>query len=50
MDHTGRSGEGDARDMSAADYKYQAYDAEGKVQTGQVNAESEREALKILQG
>lgn len=36
--------------MSAAYYKYQAYDAEGKVQTGQVNAESEREALKILQG
>ncbi len=36
--------------MSAAYYNYQAYDANGKVQTGQINAESEREALKILQG
>lgn len=36
--------------MSAAYYRYQAYDAQGKVLTGQVNAESEREALKILQG
>lgn len=36
--------------MSAAYYRYQAYDAEGNVLTGQVNAESEREALKILQG
>lgn len=36
--------------MSAAYYQYQAYDAQGNVQTGQVNAESEREALKILQG
>lgn len=36
--------------MSAAYYTYQAYDAQGKVQTGQVNAESEREAIKILQG
>ncbi|MDP1933008.1 MAG: type II secretion system F family protein [Gammaproteobacteria bacterium] len=36
--------------MSAAYYNYQAYDADGKVQTGQINAESEREALKILQG
>jgi general secretion pathway protein F len=35
--------------MSAAYYTYQAYDAQGKVQTGQVNAESEREAIKILQ-
>ncbi len=35
--------------MSAAYYKYQAYDALGKIQTGQINAESEREALKILQ-
>ncbi|MDX1491387.1 MAG: type II secretion system F family protein [Pseudohongiellaceae bacterium] len=35
--------------MSAAYYKYQAYDAQGKVQTGQVNAESERDALRILQ-
>tara|TARA_R110002167_G_scaffold119582_2_gene296930 strand:+ start:286 stop:1494 length:1209 start_codon:yes stop_codon:yes gene_type:complete len=36
--------------MSAAYYQYQAYDAKGNVLTGQVNAESEREALKILQG
>jgi general secretion pathway protein F len=36
--------------MSAGYYKYQAYDALGKIQTGQINAESEREALKILQG
>ena len=36
--------------MSAAYYRYQAYDAQGNVMTGQVNAESEREALKILQG
>ncbi|OGT73504.1 MAG: hypothetical protein A3H44_06640 [Gammaproteobacteria bacterium RIFCSPLOWO2_02_FULL_57_10] len=36
--------------MSAAYYNYQAYDANGNVQTGQINAESEREALKILQG
>lgn len=36
--------------MSAGYYRYQAYDAQGNVQTGQINAESEREALKILQG
>lgn len=36
--------------MSAAYYLYQAYDSLGKVQTGQINAESEREAIKILQG
>ena len=36
--------------MSALYYKYQAYDADGKVQSGQLNAESEREAVKILQG
>ncbi len=36
--------------MSAAYYRYQAYDVQGNVLTGQVNAESEREALKILQG
>ncbi len=36
--------------MSAAFYRYQAFDAKGNMQTGQVNAESEREALKILQG
>ncbi|SUZ79830.1 uncharacterized protein METZ01_LOCUS32684 [marine metagenome] len=31
-------------------FKYQAFDTEGKVQTGQLNAESEREAIRILQG
>ena len=36
--------------MSALYFKYQAFDAEGKVQTGQLNAESEREAIRILQG
>lgn len=36
--------------MSALYFKYQAFDAEGKVETGQLNAESEREALRILQG
>jgi general secretion pathway protein F len=36
--------------MSAGYYKYQAYDASGNIQTGQINADSEREALKILQG
>lgn len=36
--------------MSALYFKYQAFDAEGKVESGQLNAESEREALRILQG
>ena len=36
--------------MNALYFKYQAFDAEGKVQTGQLNAESEREAIRILQG
>ena len=36
--------------MSAFYFKYQAYDSAGKVQTGQLNADSEREAVKILQG
>ena len=36
--------------MSALYFKYQAFDAEGKVQTGQLSAESEREAIRILQG
>ena len=36
--------------MSALYFKYQAFDTEGKVQTGQLNAESEREAIRILQG
>ena len=36
--------------MSTLFFKYQAYDAAGKVQSGQLNADSEREAVKILQG
>ena len=36
--------------MSALYFKYQAFDTKGKVQTGQLNAESEREAIRILQG
>jgi general secretion pathway protein F len=36
--------------MSTLYFRYQAYDTAGKVQTGQLNAESEREAVKILQG
>jgi len=35
--------------MSALYFKYQAYDASGKVQSGQLNADSEREAVRILQ-
>lgn len=35
--------------MSTLFFKYQAYDTSGKVQSGQLNAESEREAVKILQ-
>lgn len=35
--------------MSTLYYKYQAFDAAGKAQTGQLNAESEREAVRILQ-
>ncbi|PCH62276.1 MAG: hypothetical protein COC19_03080 [SAR86 cluster bacterium] len=36
--------------MSTLYFKYQAFDAQGKSQSGQINAESEREALRILQG
>ena len=36
--------------MSALYFKYQAFDTKGKIQTGQLNAESEREAIRILQG
>ena len=36
--------------MSVLYFKYQAFDTEGKVQNGQLNAESEREAIRILQG
>jgi len=36
--------------MTALNFKYQAFDAAGKVQNGQLRAESEREAVRILQG
>lgn len=36
--------------MSALYFKYQAFDQAGKVENGQLNAESEREAVRILQG
>lgn len=36
--------------MSINQFNYQAYDAAGKVQTGHIAADSEREAVKLLQG
>ncbi|MDP6651595.1 MAG: type II secretion system F family protein [Gammaproteobacteria bacterium] len=36
--------------MSVLYFKYQAFDTEGKAQNGQLDAESEREAIRILQG
>jgi general secretion pathway protein F len=36
--------------MSSLTFKYQAFDASGKIQQGQLTAESEREALRVLQG
>ena len=36
--------------MSTLHFKYQAFDAAGNVQNGQLNAESEREAVRLLQG
>ena len=36
--------------MSTMYYKYQAFDAAGKVQSGQISADSEREVIRILQG
>lgn len=36
--------------MSTLYFKYQAFDASGKVQTGQLNADSEREAIRLLKG
>lgn len=36
--------------MSALHYKYQAFDAAGKPASGQINAESEREAIRLLRG
>ena len=34
--------------MNLTFFKYRAFDTQGKIQVGQVNAESEREAIKIL--
>ena len=36
--------------MSVNQFNYQAYDAAGKVQNGHIAADSEREAVKLLQG
>lgn len=36
--------------MSTMYYKYQAFDAAGNIRNGQLNAGSEREVIKILQG
>ena len=36
--------------MNLALFKYQAFDNQGEIQAGQVNAESEREAIRILKG
>ncbi|MDC0221425.1 type II secretion system F family protein [Gammaproteobacteria bacterium] len=36
--------------MSVLYFKYQAFDAHGKMENGQLNAESEKDALRILRG
>ena len=36
--------------MSTLHFKYQAYDHSGRLQTGQLDADSDREALRLLQG
>lgn len=36
--------------MSVSHFKYQAFDAEGRVQVGQLSADSEREVVRLLQG
>ena len=36
--------------MNNTAYMYQAFDASGKMQQGQLNAESERDAVRLLQG
>ena len=36
--------------MSALYFKYQAFDSQGNVESGQLNADSEREAVRLLQG
>ena len=34
--------------MNLTFFKYRAFDIQGKIQVGQVNAESEREAIRML--
>ena len=34
--------------MNLTFFKYRAFDTQGKIQVGQVNAESEREAIRVL--
>ena len=34
--------------MNLTFFKYRAFDTQGKIQVGQVNAESEREAIRML--
>ena len=34
--------------MNLTFFKYRAFDTQGKIQIGQVNAESEREAIRVL--
>ena len=34
--------------MNLTYFKYRAFDSQGKIQIGQVNAESEREAIRII--
>ena len=34
--------------MNLTFFKYRAFDTQGKIQVGQVNAESEREAIRAL--
>ena len=36
--------------MSTVHFKYQAFDHNGRLETGRLNAESEREAVRMLQG
>ena len=36
--------------MSALYFKYQAFDAQGKMLNGQLSADTEREAVRILKG
>ena len=34
--------------MNLTFFRYRAFDTQGKIQVGQVNAESEREAIRVL--